>query len=103
MNMEMTTIQPMMLLDYVDLLVAIVSLIMLYGLKNSIQGRVGIAINFIILGILFQAVALVWTIVFVNLGIYPNAPSEPHHLFMTLGMISFVFAAHKFSLVNQHQ
>jgi hypothetical protein len=43
----------------------------------------------------------VWTIVFTRLSLFPKPSIDVHHLFMTIGMILFVFAAYKFSRVNQ--
>lgn len=101
--MVLFNIKPELIIDYFGLLIAVVSIIMLYGIKNTIKGRVGTAINFVLLGILFQATSLIWTIVFMRLGLLPKPPVDLHHLFMTLGMVSFVFAAQKFSLINRPQ
>ena len=100
-SMEIFNIKVELIIDFIGILTAVVSIIMLFGLKNSIRGRVGTALNYVLIGILFQTTAFVWTIVFVRLGIFPKPLVDVHHLLMTFGMISFVFAAHKFSLLNQ--
>jgi riboflavin transporter FmnP len=97
----MPVIKPELIIDFVGVIVAVVSVVMLFDLKNKLGGRVGAALNLIMIGIVFNTAALVWTIVFTRLSLFPKPSIDVHHLFMTIGMILFVFAAYKFSRVNQ--
>ena len=97
----MLTIKPELIIDFVGVIVAVVSIVILFDLKNKLGGRVGAGLNLIMIGVGFNTAALVWTIVFTRLGLFPKPAIDVHHLFMTIGMILFVFAAQKFSRVNQ--
>ncbi len=93
----MLPIKPELIIDFIGVLVAIVSIFMLFELKNKIGGSLGSALTFIMTGVLFNTAALVWTIIFTRLALLPKPAIDVHHLFMTLGMVFFVFAAIKFA------
>ncbi len=99
----MFQIKPELIFDFIGVLVAVVSIFMLYDLKNKIGGSVAAALSFIMLGVLFNTAALVWTIIFTRLALLPKPAIDVHHLFMTLGMAFFVFAAIKFANVPHRE
>ncbi len=98
----MLPIKPELIIDFIGVLVAVVSILMLFELKNKIGGNVGSALNFIMIGVLFNTGALVWTIIFTRLALFPKPAIDIHHLFMTIGTGFFVFAAIKFSRLHRN-
>lgn len=99
----MLPIKPELIIDFIGVLVAVVSIIILFELKNKLGERVGAALSFIMIGILFNTAAFVWTIVFIRLSLLPKPAIDVHHLLMTLGMIFFVLAALKFSHLHHQE
>ncbi len=97
----MLIVNPELIIDFIGVIVAVVSVIVLFDLKNKLRGRVGAALNLIMFGITLNAAALVWTIVFTRLALFPKPLIDVHHLFMAVGMTLFVLAAQRFSRVNQ--
>lgn len=101
--MEQSIISPELLVEITGILVAIISAMIFFDLKNSIGGRVGVALKPVIWGVFFNAAALGWVIFFTRLNLFPNAPKlwlDPHSLLMAVGMIFFLLAARKFILLK---
>ena len=86
---------------YDSVVVAFMSIIILYGIKSKLGNRIESGLNLIISGVFFNALALVWDIVFMYSPSLPQYLASVHHLFMILGMGLFVFAAYKFSLMDR--
>lgn len=101
--MDQSIISPELLVEITGILVAVISVMAFMDLKNSIGGRVGIALKPVILGVFFNAAALGWTIFSIRLDIFPNASKlwlDPHGLLMAIGMVFFLVAARKFILLK---
>jgi hypothetical protein len=101
--MKQPTIPPEFLIDFTGIVVAVIAVIILFDLRNSIGGRVGVALVPLIWGILFNVAALGWSIVFVNLSLFPEISYfwvDPHDLLMAIGMLFFLIAARKFILLK---
>lgn len=92
---------PVLFIDITGVIIGIVSISMMIGLKRSLGGRIGVAVNLVVGGVTFNIFAFVWTIVFTRLKLFPAPLLDVHHLLMTVGMILFVIAAKKFSSLTQ--
>ncbi|MBI1888470.1 MAG: hypothetical protein HYS15_00835 [Candidatus Spechtbacteria bacterium] len=92
------TITPNLLVDFSGIIVGIISVLMIVKLKGALGGRMGGALNMVLLGIVANILALTYTVVFMKLKLFSNPlPFDAHHLLMTISMILFVFSAKKFS------
>lgn len=90
-----------LIIDAIGILVTGSSVLILFDLKNKLRGRIGSALNFIMIGVLFNAAALMWDFVFSRLVQPPEGLPDIHHFLMIIGTIFFVIAAHNFSKVAQ--
>jgi len=96
------TFTPVLLIDFVGIAVGLVSIFMMFTLKKSIGGRMGNIINLVVGGVSFNILAFGYTVTFTRLKLF-SIPGgiDVHHILMTVGMILFVLAARKFSLLGQ--
>lgn len=83
--------------NYIGLVIGAVSVVWVYASLKSIGGKLAAPMYFVILGILLQMIAFLYTVIFSLLKVYPAPKIDFHHGIMTLGMISFVVAAKKFA------
>lgn len=96
----MDTHTVLIIIDIVGLIIGTVSIYSLRASSKKLGGRVASAINLFIVGVVCMMLAFAWTLVFSRLELFPNPfPIDAHHALMTLGMILFVLAARRFSLL----
>ena len=74
-------------LDLLGVVVAFMSMIILFGIRGKLGTRIEGGLNFIMLGVFFNALALLWDIVFMYSPSLPQYLASMHHLFMIIGMI----------------
>ncbi len=92
-------IQKLLIIDFTGILIGLISIgILLYSLKGQKSSLKRISIM-VMTGVLFNMMALTWTIVFARLKLFPAPAIDVHHLFMATGMIFFVVAVWKFSKI----
>ena len=83
-------------IDSAGVLIGVILLVIIIGTLKSFTGSLRQSYNFIMYGILFQVLALVYTLVFVRFKLYPiPAGIDVHHLLMIAGLIFFGIAAYK--------
>ena len=86
--------------DIVGIVVGLVSVGMIVNVLKEVGGVMGKALVLFVIGMVFQVLALIWTLVFSRLDI-----SEPffdiHHLLMTTGLIFFVVSSIKLVKLKQ--
>ena len=83
-------------IDSAGVLIGIILLVIIIDTLKSFTGSLRQSYNFIMYGILFQVLALVYTLVFVRFKLYPiPAGIDVHHLLMIVGLIFFGIAAYK--------
>lgn len=90
-------------LNFLGILGAVVSMIMLFGTKSQLGVRVEEGLNLIIFGIFFNAVALVWDTIMMYTKGMPTYIEDIHPVFIIIGMIFFVVAARKFSFSSRSE
>lgn len=88
-------------IDIIGVMIGIISITTMFGLKKNLGGRIGATLNLVMGGVLFNILAFGWTIVFTRLKLFIPPSIDVHHFLMTIGMILFVLAARKFSLLSQ--
>ncbi|OGZ97027.1 MAG: hypothetical protein A3B34_03925 [Candidatus Sungbacteria bacterium RIFCSPLOWO2_01_FULL_54_21] len=93
------TLTPVLAFDIAGIIIGVISVLLMLTLKRTLGGRVGAALNLVVGGVLFNILALGWTIVFTRLRLLAPPTVDVHHLFMVSGMVLFVLAARKFSLL----
>lgn len=81
----------------VGIIVGAASVVWVYTTLSIVGGRLTQPLQFIILGILFQVTAFIYSTVFHLLRLFPAPETDFHHALMTVGMIFFVLAAKKFA------
>ena len=88
--------QVIIAIDSAGVLIGIILLVIIINALKSFTGSLRQSYNFIMYGILFQILALVYTLVFVRFKLYPiPAGIDVHHLLMIVGLIFFGVAAYK--------
>ena len=86
-----------LVIDLVGVTAGIISLFVILTTSSKIGGQVGSAFNLVLYGIIFQMSAVIYTIIFVRLKLFPAPAFDFHHGLMVAGLIFFVVAAKKFS------
>ena len=83
-------------IDSVGIVIGFVLLIIIIRTLKSFTGSLRQSYDFMLYGILFQVLALIYTLVFVRLKLYSvPAGIDIHHLLMIIGLIFFGLAAYK--------
>ena len=82
--------------NFLGVIIALVSIIIFSGTKNKFGQRIESAIRFVIFGILFNMLGLVWDIVFMYSKGMPKIVEDAHPIFVIIGMVFFAVAAGKF-------
>ena len=96
-----TTKQIIISIDFLGVFIGVVILISVATTLKSVGGILGISYRYILYGISFQVLALIYTLVFVRFKIYPTpAGVDVHHLLMILGIVFFALAAYKLKLIK---
>lgn len=81
--------------DSVGILIGITLVIFIITILKSFTGSLKKTFYYIMYGISFQILALIYTIVFLRLGLYPiPLDIEVHHLFMVIGIVFFGIATY---------
>jgi membrane protease YdiL (CAAX protease family) len=83
-------------LNFLGVVIALVAVIIFSGTKNKFGQRIESAIRFVIFGILFNMLGLVWDIVFMYTKGVPTVVEDAHPIFVIIGMVFFAVAAGKF-------
>jgi tryptophan-rich sensory protein len=90
-------------IDFLGILIGLLSVAKMIGLKKTLGGRLGTILNLVVVGVSLNILAFAWTVIFTRLKLLPAPSLDVHHLLMTFGMILFVLAAKKFSSIAQPQ
>lgn len=90
-----------LLIDMIGVLAGVVSIAVIFNASKIIGGQVGSAFSLVLFGILFQMSAVIYTIIFTRLKLFPAPSIDIHHALMVIGLIFFVIAAKKFSQVSK--
>ena len=88
-------------IDIIGVAVGFISVAKMLKLNRTLGGRIGNAVNLVVGGVALNVLAFLWTIIFIRLKLFTPPALDIHHLLMTIGMILFVFAARKFSVLIQ--
>lgn len=86
-----------LIIDIIGVGIGVICLWVIISTSSKVGGQVGSAFNWVLLGILFQMAAIVYTIIFTRLKLFPALALDIHHGLMVIGLILFVVAAKKFS------
>lgn len=86
-----------LLIDFIGVAAGLICLWIIASASSKIGGQVGSAFNLVLGGIIFQMAAIVYTIIFTRLKLFPAPPVDIHHALMVIGLILFVISAKKFS------
>lgn len=90
----------------IDVLGVTVGLIMIMSITTtlkSVGGIVGTSYKYMLNGIGFQLLALMYTLIFVRFKLFPTpAGVDIHHLLMIIGIVFFAIAAYKLRLISQN-
>ncbi|MEK7616504.1 MAG: hypothetical protein AAB414_00425 [Patescibacteria group bacterium] len=86
-----------LMIDILGIGVGLTSLWVIISTSTKVGGQVGSSFNFVLLGILFQMAAIIYTIIFTRLKLLSAPALDIHHALMVIGLILFVVAAKKFS------
>ena len=82
--------------DLVGILIGVSLLVMILTTLKSFTGSLRQSYDFMLYGISFQVLALIYTLVFLRLKLYPiPANVDVHHLLMIVGLFFFGAAAYK--------
>lgn len=87
-----------LVIDFIGVVVAAVSIIILFDFRNKAGEIASKTLNFAMFGIISQEVALIWSIVFRDLQLFKSPPIDMHHPLMVLGLVLFVVAAKNFPM-----
>lgn len=88
-------------IDIIGVAVGFFSVVKMFKLNRTLGGRMGNAINLVLGGVVSNILAFLWTIAFTRLKLLPAPILDVHHFLMTIGMILFVLAARRFSVLIQ--
>lgn len=86
-----------LMIDFIGVAAGLVCLWVIASASSKVGGQVGSAFNLVLGGILFQMAAIIYTIIFTRLKLFPAPPVDIHHALMVIGLILFVISAKKFS------
>ncbi len=96
-----TTKQVIISIDFLGVLIGAAILVSVAITLKSVGGIIGASYRYILYGIGFQVLALIYTLVFVRFKIYPTpAGIDVHHLLMIFGIVFFALAAYKLKLIK---
>jgi len=86
-----------LVIDIIGVTAGLLSVGVILSASKKIGGQVGSTFGLVLAGIFFQMAAIIYTIVFTRLKLFPAPAVDVHHALMTIGLILFVWAAKKFS------
>lgn len=90
-----------LIIDIVGVLAGVISIGVILSSSRTVGGQVGSAFNLVLIGILFQMSAVIYTIVFTRLKLFPAPVVDIHHGLMVIGLVFFVMAARQFAKLSQ--
>ena len=83
-------------IDFFGIIFASIAVVFVWSSLKKYGGVIGTALWLISLTIVFQILALVYTVVYVRLELFRFPGGiDTHHLWMVLGIIFFLIAANK--------
>lgn len=88
-------ITPLLVVDFIGLVIGFISIYIIQRLRETIAGKVGKALSIFVWGIAAMTFAFGWG-VFSAVFSLPLPGGEIQRLFMILGMTLFVLSAQKF-------
>ena len=87
---------PVVIIDISGVIVGLISLVLILAATRTIGGFVGESLKIILIGIGFQVLAIIYTLIFVRFKLFGGVPGgiDVHHLLMIVGLVAFVSAAY---------
>lgn len=89
-----------LLIDFVGVLAGVISVLVIFNTFKVIGGQVRSTFSLVLLGIIFQMLAIIYTIIFTRLKLFPAPSVDVHHALMVVGLVFFVLAARQFAKLS---
>jgi len=82
-------------------LIGLFAIYLLIKLNRKLGGKIKTALQYFVLGVLANIVAIIWSLFFEHIYVIAGITFNIHQLLMTLGMIFFILSTYRFSSLIQ--